>query len=267
MTNPHPVEHVVSPSEWPPAAQTAFAAALHFLLPKDKPVLELRARASAAPGAAEDSIIDPPQQPGPSAPVARLMKTYGVPLTALDLPGRPVRRSSASKLRRPADSLGGVYTISFLDLDWKALVPEIVRALAPDGLFAVGTGDEVPTDINNHMEVGWEMTLQRNEITLVPEASPRSSLEDAVVGYTAEAEQPVSAEVIPVCRWSDQFTPRAQLEAASRRRGPKNHHISDMAFGRCLKDYERWLKAQYSNLDAPLDLVRECAVHVWRFGA
>src|SRR5579859_6808870 len=240
MTKPLEAELTAAPFEWPSAAQAAFAAALHFLLPKGKPALELRMRAELTHGSAVESIVDLPQPPGPAGSVARLLKERSIALTALDLPSRKTSKPGALKLRRQTGSLGGVYTVTFLDLGWKALVPEITRVLVPDGIFAVGASDEVATDIHNHMEVGWEMILQRNDIELKREGGPRFAFEQALDQYIqqgAETSRVVNVETIPVCRWSDHFTPRSRLEATKNRRGPQNRHIPDLVFGRCLKDY------------------------------
>jgi hypothetical protein len=160
--------------------------------------------------------------------------------------------------------LGGAYAITFLNLDWSVVIPEIARVLANGGVFAVGTGDEIATDINNHMEVGWETILRRNAIELKAEVGARERLE-AAIKQSSPATLPV--EVIAVCRWSEHFTPRSRLDATKARRGANNLHIPEALFSRCLKDYERWLKAQYGDLNAQLVLVRECALNVWRISS
>ena len=256
MSNPPAAQHDITSPEWPPAVQAALAAALGFLLPKGQPVLEL----CVQPAPTDQST-------GAASSVRGLLERRGIDLVGGDLrvpefsPG-PSQKAKPFVLPFTQSSLGGVYAINFPNLDWSALVGETVRVLAPDGIFAIATADEIATDINNHMEVGWETILRRNAVQLRAEGGSRARL-DAALKQNGSAILP--AEIIAVCRWSEHFTPRSRLEATKARRGANNRHITEAVFARCLKDYERWLKAQYGDLNAPLELIRECALNVWRF--
>src|SRR5258708_7611488 len=253
MSNPPAAQQHTASLEWPPAVQAALAAALAYVLPKGKPVIKF----CGTPGQLDLSTD--------GGSIRRLLEQRGVTFLSSDLPIADLidgaQKDEPFSLPFASGSLGGAYAITYLNLDWTLLFPEIMRVVMPNAIFAVGTGDEIATDINNHMEVGWETILGRNKVEMKAEAGSREQFA-AALKQSSPATPP--AEVIAVCRWSEHFTPRSRLEATKARRGANNRHIAEAVFSRCLKDYERWLKAQYGDLNAPLDLVRECAVHVWR---
>lgn len=256
MSIPPAARHDIASTEWPPAVQAALAAALAYTLPKDRPCLELCPQRSQ-----QDTLVN-------RLSLRRLLAERGISLPGeIAVIPELIPELNAAQKDKPfalpfaSGSLGGAYAITFQGLDWTVLISEIVRVLASDGVFVVGTGDEIATDINNHMEVGWETILRRNAVELKAEVEPRDQLEMALKQSSPAAP---AAEVIAVCRWSGHFTPRTRLEAMKARRGTNNLHIGEAIFSRCLKDYERWLKAQYGDLNAPLVLVRECALNVWR---
>src|SRR5258708_16025772 len=208
------------------------------------------------------------------------LRERGVNVVGLDISARDLNRLARQYSQESATDLGlvqgdaislpfadasfnGVYTVNVFHLvkEWEQGLSEIQRVLIPDGVYINGTCNEVATDISNHMEVGWETVLRRNdlEIDVRPGVQSRS-LFDSVL-----RERSATLELIPVCRWTEGYSSRHRLERMRVRLSNAKQHIPETVFSKCIVDYERWLKAQYGDLDANLNVVREAALHIWRW--
>lgn len=74
-----------------------------------------------------------------------------------------------------------------------------------------------------------------------------------------------SVEIVKVGRWTEDYSPRLRLGHTAARLMPITWHIPEPTFRTCLTDYERWLKAQYADLDTRLELVKEVTLEIWRW--
>src|SRR5712691_44138 len=210
--------------EWPPAIKAAFAAALAFVLPKDAPVLEL----SSGNGEIESEL----RQRGFSVVVANVLSEHASAQKS------PKMKAQAVTLPFPDATFGSLFTTetAWVMADPRTVIEACRSALKPGGLFVYGTGDEIATDIANHMEVGWETILKRNRLELTRRAEVRPSTKLADELRNAGATE----ESFAVARWSEAYSPRNRLDWTKERKPPTN--VGAEVFGRCLKDYERWLK-------------------------
>jgi len=243
---------------WPVSAMEGFLSGLEYLL-VDGPALEV--------GVGRGRIAHPLRQ--------RNVQVTGIDIVAreLDRLARQTALEGISELdlvQGDAISLpfagavfNGVYTVNVFHLvkAWEQALAEIQRVLKPGGLYINGTTNEVATDISNHMEVGWETILKRNNLEIEVRPGVRSrALFDAAL-----RDRGAQLEVVPVCRWVEAYSSRQRLERMSVRLSNAKLRIPNTLFSKCIVDYERWLKAQYGELDARLDLVREAALHIWRW--
>jgi hypothetical protein len=229
---------------WPAATLAAFSAALAVVLPSHGTVLDL----------------------GPTGEqIAGYLQEQGLQVVDINLaaPKGSTTRPKPQYISEADNSFDSAYTVYGFQriIDWPHFIKDIRRVLHPDGLLIHGTTEEVATDVTNHMEVGWETILRRNEVNLKARSEPRSyaTLEATLRSSGAESQ------TFAVCRWSENYTPRRRLEIITTRYTAKTLNVPLPVFVRCVKDYERWLKAQYSDLDTSIEVTRECAIHLWRF--
>ncbi|HLY26733.1 MAG TPA: class I SAM-dependent methyltransferase [Aggregatilineales bacterium] len=249
---------------WPQAALIGFTAALAYLL---------------APDAEDGSGLSLEIGVGDGR-IARQVRQRRVPVLGLDIGARPLARfanyvgsgaastlgliqGDAVSLPFPDATFSSVYTVNLFQFveEWERGLDEVKRVLRPGGQYINGTSSEVATDVSNHMEVGWETILKRNHL----EVTARPGVRSRFLFDSALRERGASMENVPVCRWTEGYTPRHRLESMRMRLSSATWKIPDAVFTKCLFDYERWLKAQYGNLDADLELLREAALHVWRW--
>jgi SAM-dependent methyltransferase len=238
---------------WPAAVMAAFTAALAFVLPPNEMILETCIGTTRIADALRER----------SRPVLGLSPALPLDSKSSSIRAMQLVRGSLNALPFRTATFGGVYQVNDLDqiANWETPLGEIRRVLRRGGVFVHATGDEAATDITNHMEVGWETILRRNEIELngTIDLKGRAALESALgaVGSTVES--------FAVCRWSEQFSPRHRLDMSQKRLESAVITIRSDRVAKCLRDYERWLNAQYGDLDSPLELIREIVVHAWRF--
>src|SRR5258708_8892858 len=182
--------------EWPPAIKAAFAAALAFVLPKDAPVLEL----SSGNTEFESGL----RQRGFSVVNAELFSEHASGQKSHKM------KTQAVTLPFPQATFGCLYLTETVRLgaDPRLVIEACRNVLKPDGVFVYGTGDEIATDIANHMEVGWETILRRNrlELTRRAEVRPSTKLADELRNASAEEES------FAVARWSEAYSPRNRLD-------------------------------------------------------
>jgi len=243
---------------WPLAAMESFLAGLKFLL-ADGPALEV--------GVGSGRIACPLCERG--------VQIVGLDISARDLDrlarqNRVESRSDFALVQGDAiclpfadASFNGIYTVNVFHLvkSWEQGLAEIQRVLKSDGVYINGTCNEVATDISNHMEVGWETVLRRNglEFDVRPGVQSRSLFDAAL------RERGATLDFIPVCRWTEGYSSRHRLERMRVRLSNTKQHIPETVFAKCIVDYERWLKAQYGDLDTNLNIVREAAFNIWRW--
>lgn len=245
---------------WPPAVMAGFTTGLGFLLASSGPVLEV--------GIGMGRIAAP-------------LREKSLPLTGLDI-SFPALEKCAGKFARAGNkdfrlvqadaahlpfadaTFTGVYTVHVFHLvqHWRQALKEVQRVLKPGGIYINGTSNEVATDITNHMEVGWEMILKRNNLE---NNSNHAGVRSRSLFQDTLQENGAELEVVPICRWSENYTPRQRLELMSGRLAATTPRVPNIVFSKCMVDYERWLKAQYGELDSRLELVREAVFHVWRW--
>src|SRR5579859_6695519 len=107
MTNPPAAQHHITSFEWPPAVQAALAAALAYLLPKGKPILE---------------FCSDPNLGTDGGSIRRLLEQRGVTFPGDDLPIAELianaQKDKPFRLPVASGSLGGAYAITYLNLDW-----------------------------------------------------------------------------------------------------------------------------------------------------
>ncbi len=243
---------------WPTDVTAAFVAGVAYILPRDTPILEVGAGTGR---------------------IARPLRAQNIPVIGIDLSARmlaqfaaqSVERGSALKLAQGditalpfvSAAFGGVYAVHVFHLvgKWQDAISEIQRVLKPGGVFLNCSEDEVANDITNHMSVGWLTVLRRKGLT----PSGRSGVRSQTIFNEELRKRGAVSESIPICRWREAYSPRRQLAWIAARLSPSTWHIPDPLFAKCLTDYERWLKAQYSELDKPLELFREITLDVWRW--
>ncbi|MEP7287944.1 MAG: methyltransferase domain-containing protein [Chloroflexota bacterium] len=232
---------------WPPAATAALTAALAFMLPQHGTILE--------------SGVQEPK-------IAYALAARAIQVVRLNLCQHPAHPPLSMKVTgQPetfpfaAASFGGVYTINAAKsiTDPHQTVAEVRRVLEPNGLYINGIHYEVASDISNSMTVGWEIILKRN--TIAKQKEPQIRLRLAF--ETALRESGASVETVQICRWSESFSPRQSLKTIAAQ--ADRWKTSAELFEQCLHDYERWLKAQYADLDTRLDRIREITIQIWRW--
>jgi ubiquinone/menaquinone biosynthesis C-methylase UbiE len=243
--------------DWPEAVAAAFVAALAFVLPPGEPILEIGVGTGR---------------------IARPLSKRGLPLTGVDVSMKMLVRcqsqldsamairllqADAAALPFADSSFGGVYTVHVFHLvaGWQKAIEEIRRILRSDGVYLNSTSDDVASDIVNHMDVGWETVLVRKGFSPLnrPGVRSKATFEQQMRQLGAEVE------LIKVGRWTEDYSPRLRLQQTAARMMPVTWHIPAPMFQTCLTDYERWLKAQYNDLDTRLELVKEVTLEVWRW--
>ncbi|MCC7452217.1 MAG: class I SAM-dependent methyltransferase [Anaerolineae bacterium] len=243
---------------WPADVTAAFVAGLAYVLPPDAPILEVGAGTGR---------------------IARPLRAQNIPVIGIDLSARMLAQFAAQSgtfstglvqgditaLPFARATFGGVYAVHVFHLvgKWQDAIHEIQRILRPGGLFLNCSGDEVANDITNHMSVGWSTIVRRNGLT----PAGRSGVRSQTIFNEELRKRGATCETIPICRWREAYSPRRQLAWMAARLSPSTWHIPDPLFAKCLTDYERWLKAQYSELDKPLELIREVTLDVWHWTA
>jgi len=243
---------------WPADVTAAFIAGLAHVLPHDTPILEVGVGTGR---------------------IARPLRAQNIPVIGIDLSARMLAQfaaqagGAASKLAQGDITIlpfahavfGGVYAVHVFHLvgRWQDAISEIQRVLRPGGVFLNCSGDEVANDITNHMSVGWSTIVRRNGLT----PSGRTGVRSQTVFNEELRQRGATCETIPICRWREAYSPRRQLAWIEARLSPSTWHIPDPLFAKCLTDYERWLKAQYGELDRALELTREVTLDVWRWTA
>src|SRR5216683_1837421 len=108
MSNPPAAPHHTASLEWPPAVQAALAAALAYVLPKGKPVIEF----CGDPGQLDLSTD--------GGSIRRLLEQRGITfpdgdLLISDLPAS-MQKDEPFSLPFASGSLGGAYAITYLNL-------------------------------------------------------------------------------------------------------------------------------------------------------
>jgi len=246
---------------WPTAVLAGFTTGLAYLLPSDGSILEI--------GIGTGRIAAPLREK--SLPIigldnssSVLEKCAGKLARHGDAEVRLVQ-GDATRLPFPDATFTGIYTVHVFHLvqNWRQALAEVQRVLQPGGVYINGTSNEVATDITNHMEVGWEMILKRNNLE---NNNSNAGVRSRSMFHNALRDSGAVPEAVPICRWSESYSPRQRLELMSGRLAAMSPRIPNMVFSKCMVDYERWLKAQYGELDSRLDLVREAVFNVWRWG-
>lgn len=245
---------------WPADVTAAFVAGLAYVLPVDTPILEVGAGTGR---------------------IARPLRAKHIPVIGIDLSARMLAQFAAqsghttSPLRLVQGDItmlpfagatfGGVYAVHVFHLvgNWQGAISEIQRVLKRGGVFLNCSGDEVANDITNHMSVGWTTILRRKGLT----PPRRFGVRSQTIFNDELRKRGATCESIPICRWREAYSPRRQLAWIQARLSPSTWNIPDPLFAKCLADYERWLKAQYGELDKPLELIREVTLDVWRWQA
>jgi hypothetical protein len=237
----------------PTAVVEAFAAAIAFVLPAASTVLELNVDLSRV----SQSLRERPFQ------VERLLITAQKAKNRDENTLEADRHVHIGMKSLPYDdgSFDGIYSIeaSNVLLECLSVASELKRLLKPNSVFINATSDPVRTDISNNMDVGWDVILKRNHLQRpeLPDAKARRELDSAL------RESGAIRESIPISRWTTTSSPRRRLVATAAQ--AKLYKLPDDMFQQFMRDYERWLKAQYTTIDAPIQLVRETSIHVWRW--
>jgi len=246
---------------WPLAVMAGFTTGLAYLLPVDGPVLEVGVGTGRIAAPLREKLIP---VTGLDISQSALQKCAGKFARSGNAELRLVQ-ADAIQLPFAASTFRGVYTVHVYHLvqNWRQALSEVRRVLQPGGVYLNGTSNEVATDITNHMEVGWEMILKRNNLE---GNNNNAGVRSRSIFHEALKESGAGLEVVPICRWSENYSPRQRLELMSGRLATISPRVPNMVFSKCMVDYERWLKAQYGELDSRLDLVREAVFHVWRWG-
>jgi ubiquinone/menaquinone biosynthesis C-methylase UbiE len=245
---------------WPPAVMAGFTTGLAYLLPSNGPVLEVGIGAGRIAAPLREKSV---RVVGLDISSSSLQKFAGKIAQMRDKEPRLIQ-GDAIHLPFAESSFKGVYTVHVFHLirNWQQALRELQRVLKPGGVYINGTSNEVATDITNHMEVGWEMILKRNNLEI---SSNNAGVRSRAVFHNALKESGAQVEVVPICRWSESYTPRHRLESMSARLAAMTPRVPDLVFSKSIVDYERWLKAQYGELDSRLELVREAVFYVWRW--
>jgi hypothetical protein len=234
----------------PPAVIEAFAAAVAFSLQCAGTVLELNV---SIPRISESLV-----HRGYEVSRLYIAAKKSKPAARLD-PGQQLHTDM--HLPFADQAFCGVYALEASTTlpDLSAAPVEIKRLIAPQGLFINVTTNTVRTDISNNMDVGWDVILKRNNLQRpeTPIAAARREFEDILRASGA------TCEPLALSRWKMDYSPRRRLVAAAGQ--VKHFKLSEDTVDRFMRDYERWLKAQYGTIDAPLQLVRETTLHIWRW--
>jgi hypothetical protein len=213
---------------WPSATMAAFSAGLAYLLPPSSTILELASSAIAAG-----------------------LRERGFNIAEQPL---PLRVQSFSP-----ESFDCVYTVHVTAAmqDFPSLIADIRQLLRPNGFYANLTSIAAPSDDVNHLNVGWETILKRNQVVNAFRLAkrPRVEFENTL------KESGATSESIPICRWMEDYNPQQHLDFLTVQKSPLPAEI----YKRCLNDYERWIKAHYSDVTQPMQQQQHSSIQLWRW--
>lgn len=213
---------------WPSSTMVAFGAGLVYLLQHAGTLLELA-----------------------SSPVAAYLREQN-----FNVVEHPLPLTQQSYTPESFDAIYSVHITAAMH-DFPALVAEIKQLLRPDTFYADLTSIPSPSDDVNHLNVGWETILKRNQVINAFRLAkrPRVEFDNALTASGA------TCEMIPICRWMEDYSPRKHYNILSAQKSPLPAEI----YKRCLVDYERWLKAHYSDLDQPMQQQHHGSIQIWRW--
>jgi hypothetical protein len=235
-------EPVALQGRWPAAAYAALGAALNFALQSCHNVLELQ---------------------DIHKPVASHMTLH-----RFNLSTQSQYWKHTSLAHYQDQQFDAIFAVDLADLVSKPqnLVPDLYRVLTNEKLFISIKTRKVPTDSSNHMAVGWETILKRNQVASAFKLGkpPSEALDEALLANGASLKKIDRSETrLEVCRWLEPFSPRHQFDFITSQ-GYKAPIPAEI-YSRCIIDYERWLKAQYSDLDTPMEAYFEIVMRVWHW--